>query len=240
MNFKIKNIFRNVYILKKADGFIKFSLFDYNMPIRKLLLNKIENSASKYAHGKLIDLGCGIKPYKKVFLPYVTEYIGVEHPDINKLHYNASDIELWEDCCKVSLGDGYADTIFSSQVLEHIEEPAKFINEAYRLLKNEGNIIVTVSFLEYLHQPPYDYYRFSHFALRKILSDAGFKNINIQPIGNADTVIYWTNIYKLKTKTNLYRYLKSIEIYARNILYLMFPENDDVNCCVLYIITASK
>jgi len=230
----------NIYLFKKGNGFTKFSLFDYSMLIRILLLNKISKAASKYAKGKLIDLGCGVKPYRELFLPYITEYIGVDHPDINKYHYNANDVELWEDCCKVSLENGYSDTIFSSQVLEHIEHPIQFVNEAYRLLKNGGNIIVTVSFLEFLHQPPYDYYRFTHFALKKLFKEAGFININIEPIGNANIVNHWTNIYKLKCKPNWYKHIYSVIIPFKNIINLLFYRKDDENCCVLYIITASK
>jgi hypothetical protein len=31
------------------------------------------------AHGRLLDVGCGSKPYESIFRPYVTDYVGVEH-----------------------------------------------------------------------------------------------------------------------------------------------------------------
>jgi hypothetical protein len=30
-------------------------------------------------HGRLLDVGCGVKPYEYIFRPYVSEYIGVEY-----------------------------------------------------------------------------------------------------------------------------------------------------------------
>jgi hypothetical protein len=35
--------------------------------------------AAPHAHGRLLDVGCGAKPYEHIFRPCVTEYIGIEH-----------------------------------------------------------------------------------------------------------------------------------------------------------------
>jgi hypothetical protein len=33
------------------------------------------------ASGRLLDIGCGAKPYEADFAPYVDEYVGLEHAD---------------------------------------------------------------------------------------------------------------------------------------------------------------
>jgi len=35
-------------------------------------------AASKFAHGRLLDIGCGNKPYEKIFSSRVSEYVGCD------------------------------------------------------------------------------------------------------------------------------------------------------------------
>ena len=58
------------------------------------------------------------------------------------------------------------DFIISDQVLEHLENPTKAINESYRVLKKGGIAIHTTCFINYFHPSPKDYWRFSPDALR--------------------------------------------------------------------------
>jgi SAM-dependent methyltransferase len=43
-----------------------------------LILASLRRIAPR-AHGRLLDVGCGDKPYEAIFRPFVTEYVGVEH-----------------------------------------------------------------------------------------------------------------------------------------------------------------
>ncbi len=51
--------------------------------IKNVLVNAIHDKhlrgyAKAYISGRLIDIGCGTKPYVDLFKPYVTEHIGVD------------------------------------------------------------------------------------------------------------------------------------------------------------------
>lgn len=132
---------------------------------------------SKYYKGTLVDLGCGTTPYKEFFLNFVDKYIGVDWT--NTLHNSKADIvsNLNE---KIELEDNYADTIISISVMEHLCEPQIFLNESYRILKNNGVIIIQVPFMWWIHEAPYDYFRFTSYGLKYMFEKAGFEDIHIQ------------------------------------------------------------
>jgi ubiquinone/menaquinone biosynthesis C-methylase UbiE len=58
------------------------------------------------------------------------------------------------------------DFVVSDQVVEHLEEPQKAINESCRVLKKGGIAIHTTCFMNYIHPDPIDLWRFSPEGLR--------------------------------------------------------------------------
>lgn len=133
---------------------------------------------SIYYKGTLVDLGCGTAPYKEFFLQYADKYIGVDWT--NTLHTSKADVisNLNE---KIKLEDNFADTIVSLSVMEHLCEPQIFLNESYRILKQDGTIILSTPWMWRIHEAPYDYFRYTPFGLKYIFEKAGYKNIHIQP-----------------------------------------------------------
>lgn len=60
------------------------SFKDKNWFIYKITDKVLYKVIQKYARGRLLDIGCGEKPYKNIVKPYVTEHIGLDHE--NTLH----------------------------------------------------------------------------------------------------------------------------------------------------------
>lgn len=56
--------------------------------------------------------------------------------------------------------------VISDQVIEHLENPQKAIEESYRVLKKGGIAIHTTCFINYIHSCPKDFWRFSPEALK--------------------------------------------------------------------------
>jgi SAM-dependent methyltransferase len=70
---------------------------------------------------------------------------------------------------------GSFDSVLLSDVLEHIRKPEKLITEIYRILKKDGVLIMNVPYYYCLHEEPFDYFRYTEFALKSMTSDAGLK-----------------------------------------------------------------
>jgi len=137
----------------------------------------LEKYASHYC-GALYDLGCGEAPYKEYFLQYADSYTGVDWT--KTLHNSRADIvsNLNE---KIDLADEVADTIISLSVLEHLCEPLKFLEESYRILKKGGEIILQVPWQWWVHEAPYDYFRYTPYGLKYMFEKAGFVDVAVEP-----------------------------------------------------------
>ncbi len=67
--------------------------------------------------------------------------------------------------------DGEFDIILCLNVLEHVYDFQSAIKNIHRSLKPGGILVLSTPYTYPLHMIPMDYWRFSAFALRKMLSD---------------------------------------------------------------------
>ena len=192
----------------KIDTLINISYFSNVKIANQCILDEMKKVAPKYARGKLVDLGCGIKPYKEIFSPFIESYYGVDYPPTLKKHYGELTMaDLYAGCTDTKLRFESFDTILSTEVMEHIFDTKMYITECYRLLKKGGIGIFTVPFVWGIHAEPYDYYRFTKFSLEQIFKQEGFNIIDIKPLQGA----YATLIQQ-----------KIISLYCRNINNIFF------------------
>lgn len=75
------------------------------------------------------------------------------------------------------------DCIVFSQALEHMSEPEKALKELFRTLKPGGELLLTAPQQWYIHQAPYDFFRYTKYGLEHLLTKSGFKVKSIEPIG---------------------------------------------------------
>ena len=132
--------------------------------------------ASQYAHGSLLDIGCGKKPYKEIFADKIKEHIGIDN--------NSLEADIKDDFYKTKIRSNSFDTVLLTQVLEHIAYPEVFLKKVRRILKKGGILISTVPFIGSLHEVPTDYYRFTRYGIQKLFESTGFKIIIIREEGN--------------------------------------------------------
>jgi SAM-dependent methyltransferase len=148
--------------------------------------------AAPFAHGRLLDVGCGRKPYLGIFKPYIKEYIGIENTPTSQLTHDfsaqAADY-FYEWNGSLPFPDQSFDTVISISVLEHTPAPAILFAEMARLLKKGGIMIQSVPFSFRLHEEPHDYYRLSKHALRYLSEENGLVVKNILPQGSLWSVI---------------------------------------------------
>lgn len=150
---------------------IAAALFNPFFLIRRALFKEIKKQAPLLS-GKLMDFGCGRKPYENLFT--VSEYIGVDIQTTGHDHRN-SRIDVFYDGNTVPFPDATFDAIFCSEVLEHIFNPDEILQELQRVLKPGGSILLTVPFCWNEHEVPYDYGRYSSFGIAHLMEKNGFK-----------------------------------------------------------------
>jgi SAM-dependent methyltransferase len=168
-------------------------------PYNWLIYNNYDHYLKKLSvhyKGTLYDLGCGSAPYKEFFLQYAKKYIGVDWAE--SLHDTKADVaaDLNEP---LQIESEVADTVVSLSVMEHLCEPQTMLNEAYRILKRGGVMILHVPWQWWMHEEPYDYFRYTPYGLSYLMKKAGFSNITIHPEGGFFTMwIMKTNYFSLR------------------------------------------
>jgi SAM-dependent methyltransferase len=152
-------------------------------------------AAERYARGRLVDIGCGSKPWRAVFAPYVSEHVGVDHVDSKR---SPGSVDIIASAYEIPLDGGSADTILMSAVLEHVELPARALTEAHRLLAPGGHLILTAPLFWPLHEQPRDFFRYTPHGFRFLLVDTGFDVVEIIPLSGVWTTISVELSYALR------------------------------------------
>lgn len=142
------------------------------------LMKDIKDAIDNYAKGKLLDLGCGNKPYKEWYGHKTTSSIGCDA--IQSTENVVDNICL---ASELPYENNTFDSILSTQVLEHVFEQQQMINESFRVLKPGGHIILTVPFVWELHEEPYDFFRITKHGLKQMFENSGYEITYIKANG---------------------------------------------------------
>lgn len=159
--------------------------------------------------GKVLDFGCGRKPYKNLFVS-VNEYIGVDIEISGHVH-SESLIDIFYDGEHIPFPNGYFDSLYCSEVIEHLFVPDKILNELNRVLKVDSLCIFTFPFAWQEHEQPYDYARYTSFGAKFLLEKHGFEIVNYEKSGSFLITLWqlWINsIFTLFLTKN--RYLNTL------------------------------
>ena len=150
--------------------------------------------------GRLLDVGCGSKPYQSLFA--VDAYIGLDIDSETTRKRGAADFLY--DGGKFPFEGAVFGSILCNQVLEHVFNPDEFLGEVNRVLKPGGKLLLTVPFVWDEHEQPYDYARYSSFGLRSLLEKQGFRIIQHKKLGaDASILFQLANAYLYKITQNL-------------------------------------
>jgi SAM-dependent methyltransferase len=144
------------------------------------------------ARGRLLDVGCGEKPFRELFGPHVDEYVGIEHEALFSLTDAArreSKPDFFYDGHTLPFEDASFDTVLNVDVLEHTEDPARVVSEMGRVLVDRGTLILTAPFSFRIHEAPHDYFRFSPHGLRVLCERAGLEVERVVPYGSLPSLI---------------------------------------------------
>ena len=147
-----------------------------------------------FVTGTVLDVGCGIQPFRPMFSPS-TRYIGLDTID-SKAHFGYETPDtIYYSGTVWPIPHSSVDFILCTETLEHIPDPAPFLEEAFRCLKPGGRLLLTVPFAARWHFIPYDYWRYTPSGLDRLLKSAGFLSTKVLARGNQFSVV----CYKLMT-----------------------------------------
>jgi len=162
---------------------LKVKWYNHNYLTQSFLYKSLYK-AKKYARGKLLDVGCGQKPYENFFSDSISEYIGIDLPQsvsANKLPKRA---DIYYDINKgLPFESDSFDTVLCTEVLEHVQEPSYLIKEINRVLKKGGYLILSAPQCWGLHEEPCDYYRYTKYGLKYLVEKNGFELKSLEERG---------------------------------------------------------
>lgn len=134
---------------------------------------------AEYVHGKLLDVGCGRKPYKDTHFSNAASYCGVDFLSEN------SQPDIVASALDLPLEAQSFDTIVSTEVLEHVPDPLRALREMHRVLKPGGHLILSTPMYWPRHEVPYDFFRYPYDGLLYLVKESGFELVRIFNRGHA-------------------------------------------------------
>lgn len=166
----------------------------------------------KYITGRLVDIGCGEKPYSYVLKDLVTEHIGVDHMMTS---HDKTNVDVFGTAYSIPVPSNSFDSAICTAVLEHLEEPEQAIRECYRVLRTGGYAIYSAPFIWHLHEEPRDFYRYSKYGLQYLFEKSGFTVVEVKPLSGFVLTFLQLHLYLCKGKFNkgIVRYLGLFEVY---------------------------
>jgi SAM-dependent methyltransferase len=147
----------------------------------------VENQVAQVSAGsRVLDLGAGAGPYKRLFAH--CDYVALDSAQVDQdqLCFVSAHVQLSliADAQLLPFSGSSFDTVLCTEVLEHVPEPIVTVREIGRVLKPGGRLILTAPLGSGLHQEPFHFYGgYTPHWYYKFLTEAGFENIIIEANG---------------------------------------------------------
>jgi SAM-dependent methyltransferase len=151
--------------------------------IRRYIHKHIINSLP-ILKGKVLDVGCGQMPYKEMITSDSAQYIGLDI-ESTEIYDNYKPDLTW-DGVSMKIEDGSIDNVLLTEVLEHCPDPSVTIREIHRVLKKNGHVVFSVPYVWYLHESPWDFYRYTPYSLKHLFEKNGFEIVQLSRSGGND------------------------------------------------------
>jgi SAM-dependent methyltransferase len=157
--------------------------------VRAPLARWLEQEGERAGGLRILDVGCGVKPYLP-FFSLAREYVGVDvvpnpHADV------IAPVE------ELPFEDGAFDVVLCIQVLEHVDDPARAVRELARVCAPRGRVLASTHGTQVYHPSPVDYWRWTHAGLERLfLTNGEWRSVTVTPgAGTGACLAMLTAIY---------------------------------------------
>lgn len=211
------------------------------MPFKIYEFKELQKGIKFSKNEVILDIGCGSGLQTMLIGKKCKKIVGI---DVSEKEINSAKLQsryikgtnnsefLCMELEKAKFRNEYFDKIFSICVIEHIADYKRVLQEAYRILKKNGQMIFSVDALETIKDKKIiEKHKKEHLVekyfrkkeLKIILEEIGFKKINIYPIFKSDFA--QKSFIKGINNKFRYTYLGSILTY----IFLNYKENHCIN-----------
>jgi len=125
-------------------------------------------------------------------------------------------VDRIEDCENLLFKDKSIGSILALETLEHVQNPIQALSEFYRVLKNEGTVVISSAMDFPIHEYPSDYWRFTPSAFSFLLKKFPIRIIGWQGVKEHPHTIFGIGIKS-----------KNFEKYSK--IFAHFNENMEKN-----------
>lgn len=146
--------------------------------ISRALPRELERLAAELAVGdgdRILDYGCAELPYRR-FFPARAEYVAADLPGNPD-----ATVEIAADGT-LPVADASFDAVLSTQVLEHVADPATYLAECARVLRPGGRMLLSTHGIMVFHPDPVDYWRWTAAGLERVVSEAGLEVVRLEGV----------------------------------------------------------
>ena len=151
----------------------------------RVLRALIADPALSLRGARVLDFGCGTRPYEEWFAAAGAHYSGA---DIDVAH----EVRIGADG-RLACADGGYDLVASFQVLEHVWDLDVYLGEARRVLKPQGRLLLSTHGTWLYHPHPGDYRRWTAEGLQREVEARGFRLERMAPVVGP---LAWTTVFR--------------------------------------------
>jgi SAM-dependent methyltransferase len=146
--------------------------------VRHALARWLQEQAAELRAGepvRILDVGCGVKPYFPWFADAASEYVGVDVVE-NPVAELLGPVEA------LPVEDASFDVVICTQVLEHCDDPAQAVRELRRVTRPGGRVLASTHGVQVYHPSPTDYWRWTHEGLRRLFeTSTDWSSVSVEP-----------------------------------------------------------
>ncbi|MCG3199980.1 MAG: class I SAM-dependent methyltransferase [Candidatus Omnitrophica bacterium] len=152
-----------------SDKYARTEAYFDLTPAGLTLIRTLDPLIRTHVRGRTLDAGAGRLTHRERLARVADRVVSYDRYRVRE------GLDLIGDLVRLPFPSCSFDSIFCSQVLEHVPDPQAVLFEFARVLRPGGAAVLSVPQLAYLHNEPHDYFRYTEYGLRELCSKSGLE-----------------------------------------------------------------